>query len=122
MKEARAKVAILGSGTIGTDLMCKVMESQVLDLTFVVGRDAASKGLAIAKERGIETSADGIDFLQDQADEFDIVFDATSAYAHAQHNAFFSKAGKFAIDLTPARVGAICVPAINLDDIGAEQN
>lgn len=112
----------MGSGTIGTDLMCKVMESPVFDLAFVVGRDAASKGLAVAKERGVRTSADGIGFLKAHADEFDIVFDATSAYAHAQHNDFFAEAGKFAIDLTPARVGTICVPAINLGDIAVRQN
>lgn len=122
MSHPRTKVAIMGSGTIGTDLMCKVTESKVLDLAFIVGRDANSKGLAIGKERGVETSADGIDFLKAHTDAFDIVFDATSAYAHAQHNTFFSAADKFAIDLTPARVGAICVPSINLNDIGTAQN
>jgi acetaldehyde dehydrogenase len=122
MKEPQTTVAIIGSGTIATDLMCKVIESKVFNLAFIVGRDANSKGLAIAKERHVETSSDGIDFLKAHADAFDIVFDATSAHAHAQHNAFFSAAGKFAVDLTPARVGAICVPSINLGDIGEAQN
>ncbi|MFC7633786.1 acetaldehyde dehydrogenase (acetylating) [Paraburkholderia humisilvae] len=122
MKDARTSVAIIGSGMIGTDLMCKVIESEVFDIAFMVGRDTNSTGLAIAKERHVETSSEGIDFLKAHANAFDIVFDATSAYAHAQHNAFFSAAGKFAIDLTPARVGAICVPSINLGEIGAAQN
>jgi acetaldehyde dehydrogenase len=122
MNDQRTSVAIIGSGTIGTDLMCKVIESEVLSLAFMVGRDANSKGLAIAKERHVETSSEGIDFLKENADAFDMVFDATSAYAHAQHNSFFSAADKFAIDLTPARIGAICVPSINLGDVGQQQN
>jgi acetaldehyde dehydrogenase len=122
MTDPRTKVAIIGSGTIGTDLMCKVIEAKEFDLAFIVGRDANSRGLAIAKERGIDTSADGIDFMKTHADAYDIVFDATSAYAHLQHNAFFSTAGKFAVDLTPARLGAICVPSINLDDVKGAQN
>src|SRR6202012_134682 len=99
MNDQRTSVAIIGSGTIGTDLMCKVIESEVLSLAFMVGRDANSKGLAIAKERHVATSSEGIDFLKQNADAFDIVFDATSAGAHAQNNRFFSAAGKFAIDL-----------------------
>jgi acetaldehyde dehydrogenase len=66
--------------------------------------------------------SEGIDFLKENADVFDIVFDATSAYAHAQNNSFFSAAAKFAIDLTPARIGAIYVPSINLSDVGQKQN
>jgi acetaldehyde dehydrogenase len=122
MKNVRTNVAIIGSGSIGTDLMFKVRASPTLNLSFVVGRDANSTGLAIAREHGIETSAAGFDFVKENGDAFDIVFDATSAYAHREHNTFFSDAKKFAIDLTPARVGLICVPSINLEESDGEQN
>jgi acetaldehyde dehydrogenase len=102
--------------------MCKVLASETLGLAFIAGRDPKSHGLAIAKERGVETSADGIDFLKSHSDAFDIVFDATSAYAHVEHNDFFSASGKFAVDLTPAGIGMICVPSVNLDDVAGQQN
>jgi acetaldehyde dehydrogenase len=122
MAGVQTKVAIIGSGSIGLDLMFKVGASKALDLAFLVGRDANSAGLAIARENSVETSASGIDFLAENSDAFDIVFDATSAYAHVEHSAFFSAANKFAIDLTPARVGMICVPSINLKDVDGEKN
>ncbi|PTB16824.1 acetaldehyde dehydrogenase (acetylating) [Trinickia symbiotica] len=122
MNDPRTTVAIIGPGNIGTDLMCKVLESEDLSLAFVVGRNPKSRGLAIAKERGVETSADGIDFLQAHSDAYDIVFDATDAYAHVEHNAFFSASGKFAVDLTPACIGMACVPSVNLVDVAGQQN
>ncbi|MGH8779657.1 acetaldehyde dehydrogenase (acetylating) [Paraburkholderia sp.] len=122
MNDSRTTVAIIGSGTIGTDLMCKVLASETLSLAFIAGRDPESQGLAIAKERGVETSADGIDFLKAHSDAYEVVFDATSAYAHVEHNAFFSASGKFAVDLTPAGIGMACVPSVNLDDVGGQQN
>ncbi|MEX3960519.1 SDR family oxidoreductase [Trinickia sp. EG282A] len=111
MNDQRTNVAIIGSGKIATDLMCKVLEAEGLSLAFVAGRDPKSRGLAIAKERGIETSADGFKFLKAHSDAYDIVFDATSANAHVEHNAFFSASGKFAVDLTPAGICMACVPS-----------
>ncbi|PMS37208.1 acetaldehyde dehydrogenase [Trinickia symbiotica] len=122
MNDQRTNVAIIGSGKIATDLMCKVLEAEGLSLAFVAGRDPKSRGLAIAKERGIETSADGFKFLKAHSDAYDIVFDATSANAHVEHNAFFSASGKFAVDLTPAGIGMACVPSVNLVDVAGQQN
>ncbi|RQR43946.1 acetaldehyde dehydrogenase (acetylating) [Burkholderia sp. Bp9140] len=123
MRESlRTRVAILGSGGIGVDLMFKVKASRNLSLAFVVGRNANSEGLGIVREHGVPTSSEGLDFLRDNVDQFDMVFDATSAAAHAVNNPFFLQSGKFAIDLTPAKLGRLCVPSINLEHVGTAQN
>jgi acetaldehyde dehydrogenase len=118
----RKRAAIIGSGSIGIDLMYKAMRSSHLDLRMVVGRSSGSEGLARARELGILTSADGIDFLAMHSDEIDIVFDATSAQSHIANDQVFRKAKLLAIDMTPAKVGVICVPSINLHSIANERN
>jgi acetaldehyde dehydrogenase len=116
---SKTKVAIIGSGNIGTDLMIKVMRtSQNLEMAAMVGIDPHSDGLARAARLGIATTAAGVDGLiaLDGFDEIDIVFDATSAKAH-QHNAGrLQPLGKRMIDLTPAAIGPYVVPAVNLTD------
>jgi acetaldehyde dehydrogenase len=116
---SKTKVAIIGSGNIGTDLMIKVMRtSQNLEMAAMVGIDPHSDGLARADRLGIATTAAGVDGLiaLDGFDEIDIVFDATSAKAH-QHNARrLQPLGKRMIDLTPAAIGPYVVPAVNLTD------
>ncbi|PVZ15393.1 MULTISPECIES: acetaldehyde dehydrogenase (acetylating) [unclassified Pseudomonas] len=119
---SRRRAAIIGSGSIGIDLMYKAMRSPHLDLKMVVGRSLASEGLARARELGIATSAEGIGFLAHHASGIDIVFDATSAQSHRINDPFFRKANLLAIDMTPAKIGAICVPSINLDNMAAERN
>jgi len=118
----QTRVAILGSGSIGIDLMFKIKASPQFDVAFVVGRNVQSEGLGIARDCRVETSSAGIDFLKENVDAYDLVFDATSAAAHTVHNRFFAEAGKFVIDLTPAKVGRLCVPCINLPDVEAAQN
>jgi len=78
--------AIIGSGNIGTDLMIKIAESSgVLEVGCVIGIDPESEGLAMAKARGFATSHEGVEGAQklDVWKDVKIVFDATSAYAHA---------------------------------------
>ncbi len=117
----KIKVGIIGSGNIGTDLLIKLQRSNILDLAIVVGIDEKSEGLAIARERGVKTSANGIeDILKEEG--LKIVFDATGARAHMKHAAQLKEAGIFAIDLTPAAVGPYVVPYINLDEHIHEQN
>ncbi len=118
----RTRVAILGSGGIGIDLMFKVKATPAFEIACVVGRNATSDGLRIARSCNVETSSDGIDFLREHVDRYDIVFDATSAAAHTINNHFFAQAGKFVIDLTPAKVGRLCVPCINLAEVDEAQN
>ncbi|MGH3968423.1 MAG: acetaldehyde dehydrogenase (acetylating), partial [Mycobacterium sp.] len=120
------KVAIIGSGNIGTDLMMKVLRTAShnaddhgarLEMAAMVGVDPASNGLARAKRLGIPTTADGVDGLiaMPQYCEIDVVFDATSAPAHRANAAALADTGKQLIDLTPAALGPFVVPAVNLD-------
>ncbi|MGC7838885.1 acetaldehyde dehydrogenase (acetylating) [Pseudomonas wayambapalatensis] len=118
----RKRAAIIGSGSIGIDLMYKAIRSPHLDLSVVVGRNKDSSGLARAKEAGIETSDEGIDYLARHINEFDIVFDATSAKGHLANNEVFKKADLLAIDMTPAKIGQLCVPSINLNQMTSASN
>ncbi|GEN33258.1 MULTISPECIES: acetaldehyde dehydrogenase (acetylating) [Aneurinibacillus] len=110
----RLKTAILGPGNIGTDLMMKVLESKELELCMMVGVIPESDGLKRAKERGIETSADGIQAILDNP-EIELVFDCTGAKYHLEHAPLLREAGIQAIDLTPAAVGPYVVPSVNIN-------
>ncbi len=113
---SKVKVAIIGSGNIGTDLMIKVMRtSDVLEMGAMVGIDPSSDGLARAARLGVATTHEGIDGLKALPvwPEIDLVFDATSAGAHAAHSAAATEAGKTVIDLTPAAIGPYVVPVVN---------
>ncbi|HTU11537.1 MAG TPA: acetaldehyde dehydrogenase (acetylating) [Allosphingosinicella sp.] len=113
---ARTRVAILGSGNIGTDLMMKIVRlSRSLDMGALVGIDPQSEGLARARDLGIPATSEGLDGLLALPgfDEIRIVFDATSAGAHARHDAALRAHGKVVIDLTPAALGPYVVPAVN---------
>lgn len=118
----KLKVAIIGPGNIGTDLMMKVMQNaQHLEMGAMAGVDPRSEGLARAAKAGVATTAEGIDGLVALPvfKDIDIVFDATSANAHPHHNAVLQQYGIQVIDLTPAAIGPYVVPAINLDEVEA---
>ena len=112
----KLKVGIIGSGNIGTDLMYKIERSSVLEMSVMVGIDPESDGLKRAKERGYEIISNGIDGLAERLDLVDIVYDATSAYAHQKNSDVLTAAGKKVIDLTPAAIGPFTVPPVNLTD------
>ena len=117
--------AIVGSGNIGTDLMIKVLTtSDSLELKILIGIEAASEGLAMARERGVATTYEGIVGARSMSEWSDvrIVFDATSAGAHQHHNEVCQQDGKQMVDLTPAAIGPYCVPVVNLEDHLAESN
>jgi acetaldehyde dehydrogenase len=112
------KVAILGSGNIGTDLMIKIMRTaKHLEMGVMVGVDPESDGLARARRLKVATTHEGIDGLVKMPEWKDIrvVFDATSAYAHKKHSEIAVAAGKQVIDLTPAAIGPFTVPVVNID-------
>ncbi|MFN7921790.1 MAG: acetaldehyde dehydrogenase (acetylating) [Bryobacteraceae bacterium] len=112
------KVAIIGSGNIGTDLMIKVLRtSEVLEMGVLAGIDPDSDGLARARRMGVATTHEGIDGLMRMPEFRDVrvVFDATSAKAHPKHDAVVRAHGKQMIDLTPAALGPYVVPVVNLD-------
>jgi acetaldehyde/propanal dehydrogenase len=112
----KIKCALIGSGNIGTDLIYKIQRSQVLEPVWMVGIDAGSEGLRRARDMGLKTTADGVDGLLPyvQQDEIQIAFDATSAYVHAENSRKLNELGVMMIDLTPAAIGPLCVPTVNL--------
>ena len=121
MSTRKLKVAIVGSGNIGTDLMIKVLRnSQYLEMGAMVGIDPASDGLARASRMGVATTHEGVEGLTRLPvfSEIDFVFDATSASAHVKNDAFLRghKPGIRMIDLTPAAIGPYCVPVVNLEE------
>lgn len=114
----KVKVAIIGSGNIGTDLMIKVMRnSDILEMGAFVGIDPESDGLKRAQRLGVATTHEGIEGLQKLPvwPEIGIVFDATSAGAHKKHNDVCAAAGKVMVDLTPAAIGPYVIPVVNGD-------
>ncbi|MEO3786194.1 acetaldehyde dehydrogenase (acetylating) [Actinocorallia sp. B10E7] len=114
----KTKVAVIGSGNIGTDLMIKVIRlSKTLEMGAMVGIDPDSDGLARARRMKVPTTHEGVDGLiaMDGFDEIGIVFDATSAKAHVANAAKLAPYGKKLIDLTPAAIGPYVVPPVNLD-------
>jgi acetaldehyde dehydrogenase len=113
---AKTKVAIIGSGNIGTDLMIKIMRlSEVLEMSVFVGIDPESDGLKRAARLGVAITAKGIDGLVAMPEFADIriVFDATSAGAHQRNNQLLQAHGKRVIDLTPAAIGPYTIPSVN---------
>lgn len=112
----KIKCALIGSGNIGTDLIYKIQRSPVLEPVWMVGIDPASEGLARARAMGLKTTAEGVDGLLPHvlADGIQIAFDATSAYVHAENSRKLNELGVLMIDLTPAAIGPLCVPPVNL--------
>ena len=114
----KIKCALIGPGNIGTDLLAKLKRSPVLEPVWMVGIDPESDGLKRAREMGIKTTAEGVDGLVPHmvADGVQIVFDATSAYVHAENSRKVNALGALMIDLTPAAIGPFCVPPVNLKE------
>jgi len=121
----RTKVAVIGSGNIGTDLMMKVIRlSETLQMAALVGIDASSDGLARAGRHDVPVTADGVAGLiaMPDFDEIEIVFDATSAQAHIANAEALAPYGKRLVDLTPAAIGPYVVPPVNLKEHLDAQN
>jgi acetaldehyde dehydrogenase (acetylating) len=113
---ARVRVAIIGTGNIGTDLMMKVERSPALELAGMAGIDPESEGMRRARERGHTVTHLGLGDLLDRVADIDLAFDATSAGAHADHARLLREHGIRSVDLTPAGLGPAVVPPVNLSE------
>ena len=116
------RVAILGSGNIGTDLLIKAIRSSYLQCTAFIGRNYNSPGMSKARLLNINCSDQSINYICAHSDEIDLVFDATSARDHLVHAPILKELGIKTIDLTPAKVGKLCVPAVNMQESLGEDN
>lgn len=112
-KSPKLRVAILGSGNIGTDLLYKVRRSSALKCSYFVGRREDSPGLERARSLGISALSGGIDELLSHLDHVDLVFDATSARDHFHHGPLLIEAKCHIVNLTPAKTGEYFVPGVS---------
>ncbi|WP_080059054.1 acetaldehyde dehydrogenase (acetylating) [Spirosoma aerolatum] len=118
----KLRVAILGTGNIGTDLLIKIQRSAVLECTLFIGRNLASPGMKVAVGMGVPVSDQSIHAIVKNPDCCDLVFDATSAKDAQVHWPILEKLGKIVVDMTPAKLGELCIPAVNLKESVECQN
>jgi acetaldehyde dehydrogenase len=122
MSPAKTKVAIIGTGNIGTDLLVKVRRSPFLECSMFTGRNLDSAGMRFAANLGVNISDQSLKAITDKPDCCEIVFDATSASTHLTHAPILKKLGKYVIDLTPSNIGCMCIPVINAEPCLKESN
>src|SRR3989344_3238275 len=122
MTRTKLKAGIIGTGNIGTDLLIKIQRSKYLECGIFTGRNPESDGLKRAAKMGIATSSESINAISQNPECCEIVFDATSADAHIEHSKILKKLKKFAIDMTPSRVGKMCIPLINMEECLKAEN
>jgi acetaldehyde dehydrogenase (acetylating) len=118
----KLRVAILGSGNIGTDLLIKIQRSEFLECVLFIGRNLSSPGMAKASAMGIKVSDESIHGIVKNAAAVDLVFDATSAKDAKLHWDILDKLGKIVVDMTPAKLGVFCIPAVNLEEVLEHRN
>jgi acetaldehyde dehydrogenase len=122
MTRLKTKVAIIGTGNIGADLLVKISRSPHLECALFAGRNLDSPGMRFAANMGVRVSDRSIQAIADNPDCCEIVFDATSADVHLKNAPILKALGKTAIDLTPSKIGRLCIPVINAEECLKEPN
>lgn len=118
----RIKVGILGTGNIGTDLLLKLLKTNFIEVVIFAGRRMDSDGIKIAESKGINVTDLGIDYFINNPNCCDVVYDCTNAEDAIKHYDIFKNQKIKVIDLTPAKLGPMCVPDVNGDIILKENN
>ena len=118
----KIKIAIIGTGNIGTDLLIKVLREEHMEMVAFVGRRRESQGIRRALQLGVPCFYSGIDFFIDNPRACDVVYDCTDAASARKHAKLFKSQGSRVVDLTPAKVGEMCVPSINASAICENDN
>jgi len=118
----KIKVAIIGTGNIGTDLLLKALKTDFIEVVAFVGRRLDSDGMLTAKKHNVLISDEGIQYFINNQKSCEVVYDCTSAADAIEHAKIFKEQGIKVIDLTPAKVGDMCIPGINSDIISTDDN
>jgi len=116
------KAGIIGTGNIGTDLLLKMLKTDFIEPVIFAGRRMSSNGIKIAQEKGVLVTDKGIDYFIENCCVADVVYDCTNALDAKKHAKIFAEQGVKVIDLTPAKVGDLCVPNINPEAIKTQDN
>ena len=116
------KAGIIGTGNIGTDLLLKILKTDFMTPVIFAGRRIESDGIRIALEKEIPITDKGIQYFIDNPNCCDVVYDCTSADDAKQHALIFAEQGIKVVDLTPAKIGPLCVPSINPEMILTNNN
>lgn len=116
------KAGIIGTGNIGTDLLLKMLKTDFIKPVIFAGRRMSSNGIKIAQEKGVPVTDKGIDYFIENCCVADVVYDCTNALDAKKHAKIFAEQGVKVIDLTPAKVGDLCVPNINPEAIKTQDN
>jgi len=116
------KAGIIGTGNIGTDLLLKILKIEYIFLVIFAGRRMESDGIRIAIEKNVKVTDTGINYFINNPKCCDVVYDCTTAADAIEHAKVFKAQGIKVIDLTPAKIGPLCVPSINPEIILKESN
>jgi acetaldehyde dehydrogenase len=104
------KVAIIGTGQIGFDLLHKIQNLSFVEIVAFVGRRPSTKILP----NNINYSDKSIDYFILNQKCCDVVFDCTDAYSAVINSKVFYEQNIKVIDLTPSNIGNFYIPTINL--------
>jgi acetaldehyde dehydrogenase (acetylating) len=106
------RVAIIGTGNIGTDLCYRMLRDPRFEVIALVGRRADSPGLQMFNNQLKHLISNGMEGLIPFLDEIDGAFDATSAFDHKEHWEQLADSRKWVMDLTPSKIGRPIVPVL----------
>lgn len=117
IKTIKTSVAVFGSGFIGLDLIKKIKRSPYLNCTILFCRTKTRYIERMAEENNIRLVSEFPSGFKQFSDEYEIIFDATSAISHEKYSKVFTRLGKTIINLTPAKQGDLCIPTLNLNEL-----